>query len=329
MPQIMLRYDMRAPGFGTPAATLYGAALEQCAWADAQGLDRIQLSEHHGADDGYLPSPLVMAAAIAGCTRRLRLQIAAVILPLHDPLRIAEDIAVLDLVSGGRVEVVVGAGYVPTEFAMFERRLEDRPALVEEGVEVLKSAFTGEPFAYRGRRVRVRPRPVQRPRPPILLGGSSKAAARRAARIADGFVPALPHFYKDYLAELERLGKPAVPGGRAGPMFLHVSEDPDKTWARIAPHALHEVNSYGRWLHGTGTAGPFQPTEDADGLRTSRTYRVVTPDECVALAEKLGPTGALMLHPLMGGMPPELGWESLELFAAKVLPRIERGPGRA
>jgi alkanesulfonate monooxygenase SsuD/methylene tetrahydromethanopterin reductase-like flavin-dependent oxidoreductase (luciferase family) len=325
MTRILLRYDMRAPAFGAPPAALYAAALEQAAFGDAQGFDAVQLSEHHGADDGYLPSPLVLAAAIAGRTSRIRLEIAALILPLHDPLRVAEDVAVLDLASGGRVELVIGAGYVPAEFAMFERALADRPRLVEEGIRALESAWTGEPFEYRGRTVRVTPRPLQRPRPPLALGGSSPAAARRAARLADRFVPALPYLWKLYREERERLGLPVPPTGRVGPLFLHVAEDPDAAWARIAPHALHEANAYGRWMTETGTAGPYRPMADADALRASGMYRVLTPDACVALAEELGPSGTLLLHPLMGGLDPELGWSSLELFARRVLPRIRTG----
>jgi hypothetical protein len=82
------------------------------------------------------------------------------------------------------------------------------------------------------------------------------------------------------------------------------------------------VNGYGRWMSQTGTAGPYVPATDAAVLRASGLYRVVTPDECVTLAEKLGPDGTLLLHPLMGGLAPELGWASLELFASRVWPRI-------
>ncbi len=328
MPRILLRYDLRAPAFGAPIEALYAAALEQAAFADENGFDAVQVSEHHGADDGYLPSPLVMAAALAGRTRRLRLEIAALILPLHDPLRVAEDVAVLDLASGGRVELVIGAGYVPSEFAMFERQIADRPRLVEEGVQALKQAWAGEPFHFRGRTVRVTPRPLQRPHPPLALGGSSPASARRAARLADRFVPALPSLWKPYRQERERLGLPVPSTGPVGPLFLHVAEDPDAAWARIRPHALHEANGYGRWMAEAAVSGPYRPTTDADALRASGLYRVVSPEECVALAAALGPDGTLLLHPLMGGLPPELGWSSLELFATRVLPRIRTRESR-
>jgi hypothetical protein len=107
----------------------------------------------------------------------------------------------------------------------------------------------------------------------------------------------------------------------SGPLFVHVADDPDRAWAHIAPHALHETNSYGAWLAGAEGIARYAPADDADALRASGAYAVVTPDECVAMARS---TGALRLHPLMGGLPPELAWESLELVAAKVLPRLRQ-----
>lgn len=318
--RLSLRYDLRAPAFGPPAAALYEAALEQCAWAEDQGFEVVSLSEHHGADDGYCPSPLVLAAAVAGRTRRLRVLIAALLLPLYDPIRLAEDLAVLDLASGGRVDLVIGAGYRPEELAMFGREMSDWIPLVEEGVAVLRSAWSGEPFEYRGRRVVVTPRPARPGGPMLLMAGATRAAARRAARLGDGFLPVDPSLwpvYKDACGELNR--DPGPPPPPAGPLFLHVANDVDKAWSLIAPHALHEMNSYGAWLADADGIKRYTPTEDADALRVSGMYAVLTPEECVTMARA---NGGLMLHPLMGGLPPELAWESLELIASDVLPEV-------
>ncbi|TMK67330.1 MAG: LLM class flavin-dependent oxidoreductase [Actinobacteria bacterium] len=317
-----LRYDLRAPSFGPPAPELYAAALEQSTWADERGCSGITFSEHHGAEDGYLPSPIVMAGAAAARTKHARIAISALIVPFHDQLRLAEDLAVVDLISNGRLTVTIGAGYAIHEFAMFDIALADRARLVEETVATLRQAWTGAPFEFRGRNVLVTPKPVQPGGPPILLGGSTTGAAKRAARIADGFIPTAPKFMKVYLDELARLGKPVPASGSAGgPLFLHVADEPDAAWAQIAPHALHETNSYGAWARGS-TAAPYQPATDADELRRRGMYVVVTPDECVELARRLGPDANLTFHPLMGGLDPKLGWQSLELFVDRVLPQL-------
>ncbi len=113
-----------------------------------------------------------------------------------------------------------------------------------------------------------------------------------------------------------------------GPMFVHVAEDPEGAWAAIAPHALHEMNAYGRWAAESGARTGYQPVDDAETLRQSGMYAVVTPEGCLELARGLDEDSRLLLHPLMGGLSPELAWQSLELFAAKVLPRLPVSPRR-
>jgi len=327
MTYLVLKYDLRAPAFGTPTPELYRAAIEQCAWADRQGFGTLMLAEHHGSEDGYLPSPVALGCAIAAVTERMRIRVQAMILPFHDPLRLAEDLAVLDQISGGRAEITAAGGYVPAEFAMFGVDLKDRGRLVEESIQTLRQAWTGEPFDYRGRPARVTPRPVQSELP-IALGGASRAAARRAARLeAAAFIPAMPELHELYADECSRLGRQPAPPEVMGPVFLHVAEDPEAAWARIAPHALHETNAYGRWMQDSmGDQATYKPVEDAEALRRSGAYQVVTPEECLRIARELGPGGRLALHPLMGGMDPELGWESLRLVADRVLPHLDIEP---
>jgi alkanesulfonate monooxygenase SsuD/methylene tetrahydromethanopterin reductase-like flavin-dependent oxidoreductase (luciferase family) len=319
-----LRYDMRAPEFGAAQSDLFAACLDQCEWADELGFDSVGVLEHHGSEDGYNPAPFVLAGAIAARTKRIRIRLTALILPLHDPVRVAEDAAVVDQISRGRLELVIGAGYVAREFAMFGKSLDQRVPLQEEGIDVLEKAWTGEPFEYRGSTITVTPAPYRRPRPPIVLGGSSRGAARRAARIADGFEATLPEFESVYAEECARLGKPGPPPRRRGLpcMFLHVSDDPGSAWERIAPHALHETNSYGKWLAAAGTPAPYHSVEDVDALRASGLYLVLTPEELVERAVELGPDGVVGFHPLMGGLDPELSWSSLRLFESRVLPAL-------
>lgn len=320
MINMTLRLDMRSPSFGTPPKDLYGAGLEMAEWADKQGFVEVMLSEHHGAEDNYLPSPLILAAAIAARTQQIRMQVSALILPLHDPIRIAEDLAVVDNISNGRIEVVLAGGFVPSEFEMFQCPREERGKRIEEGIAFLRKAWTGEAFEYQGRQVKVTPRPVQQPGPPLLLGGSTKASALRAARLGDGYVPALPELYVLYLEECAKLGvEPSAPRNVGG-FSVFVAEDPDAYWSKIGPHALHENNSYARWYIEGNASGPYSHADTVEELRAAGLYQVLTPEEFIGLVEEVGPDCWIYFHPLVGGVDPDVGWECLETLASKVLP---------
>ena len=323
MAMVLLRYELRVPADATDdRGERYRTCLEQCAWGDKLGLDSVVLSEHHGAPDGYMPAPLIMAAAIAGGTKKIAINISALLLPLHDPVRLAEQLAVLDLASGGRVSFVAGLGYRYEEFEMAGVDRSRRAPILEEYVEVMRKAWTGEPFEWQGRTIQVTPRPLTKPHPLMMIGGSTEKAARRAARLGLGFSsaygdPALGDIYN------EECAKVGFAGGFAflpnGPGFVHVTEDPEKAWAQIGPHALYDGLTYQSWQTPGQRSAVDVKADDLEGVKASGVYRVVTPDECVALANELG---SVLLHPLMGGMPIQLGWESLELFESKVLPRI-------
>jgi alkanesulfonate monooxygenase SsuD/methylene tetrahydromethanopterin reductase-like flavin-dependent oxidoreductase (luciferase family) len=329
-PKIALRYDLRSPAFGPGERVLYDNAIEQVAWADKTGcFDWILLTEHHGADDGYCPSPIVLASAMAARTERLRILFAALILPLHDPIRLAEDLSVLDIVSHGRVDAVFAGGYRGAEFEMFGRALRERPDLMERGIDMVRKAWTLEHFEVDGRRISVTPKPIQPSGPPILLGGNSPAACRRAARIGDGFFPGSsdPSLKKVYVEHCRKIGRKPRIEFVAGPMFLHLAHDPEAEWHSLARYAVHEASSYADWMrNSSGPDGVYRAAVDAATLRRSGAYSVLTPDECVSLLEGMDPTGTVVLSPLMGGMEPKRGWESLRLFLDEVAPRLERAP---
>lgn len=322
MVHFTLAYDMRAPDFGARPIDLYTAAVDQSDWADGLGCAMISLMEHHASEDSYLPSPIVMGAAVAARTRQALISVGVMLLPLYDPLRAAEDLAVLDLLSNGRLRLVVGAGYRETEYAQFGLSLRKRPSLMERGIATLKQAWTGEPFEYEGRMVRILPRPVQSPRPDIVMGGSSKASAERAARIADGYFPVSLDLFEHYRQTLATMGKfvPEPITRRAHYPFLYISHNPDEAWERIAPHALHESNSYGRWAREANSDyASFQEMPDAAALRATGTYKILTPAQCIELYKA---EGTLSFKPLMGGLDPTFAWESLKLFEQEVLPKL-------
>ncbi len=315
------RFDLRNPGIaGTTMADRYAAALDMAQWADALGCISIAVSEHHGSPDGYLPSPIPMVAAMAARTSNVRFMIAALIAPFHDPLRLAEDLIVLDNLSRGRVDLIVGGGYVHEEFAMFDVPMSERGWRVTEAVTVLRAAFSGEPFEYRGRIVHITPAPSRPGGPTISLGGSSQPAAVRAARIADGFVPTTPDVWPFYRAEVQKLGRPDPgPSPVGATQVVALAADPDEGWEQMAPFFLHENNAYGVWQAQDDMASPYHTVAGIDELRATGQYRVLTPEQFVE-EQKAAPLPFAMLHPLCGGMPIELAWSSLRLFEHDVLP---------
>lgn len=317
-----LRFDLRHPSFSPVSASeRYRACVDMCEWADARGAFFIGLSEHHGAEDGYLPAPLPLAAAIAARTQHVMINVGALIAPFHDPLRLAEDVAVVDLISGGRLSLIIGGGYVPSEFEMFGVEPSERPRRVTDAVTTLRAAWTGEPFEHRGRTVTVRPVPTNDGGPMLLLGGTSEAAARRAARIADGFVPSDLGCWEHYRDECLALGRPDPGPGRAeaGGEVVVLAEDPDAAWEELGPYFLHETNTYGRWAEESGLPSPYRSARDVDELRARGQYRVLTPDDHRAELESLEDEPVALLHPMVGGIPPELAWRHLHLFEAAFL----------
>jgi alkanesulfonate monooxygenase SsuD/methylene tetrahydromethanopterin reductase-like flavin-dependent oxidoreductase (luciferase family) len=317
---LSLHYDFRAPAIGPVPSVIYRTALEQCAWADALGFSRVVISSHHGCDDDYGPSPLIAATALASVTNAMRL-VPIIALPLYHPLHVAEDTAVLDQISAGRLDLLVVAGYRPNEFAMFGSSMSARGALMEEGVQAIRTAWTGEEFELRGHKVRVSPRPYQRPGPAIVIGGDTRAAARRAVRIGDGYAPMAGgdswKYYQEACAEFGRPVPPPFSGQRAH--FIHVTEDPEAAWPKLAPHLLHVNNSYAQWMTEAGGTQSFVHASTVDDLKASDAWKVLTPDECVSSAREWG---GIMFDPMCGGIAPELAWASLELVRDKVVPKL-------
>jgi len=328
--ELCITFDMRAPLFGAQRNYLYDTALDQVAWADALGFDVVGLGEHHGAEDGYNPSPLILASAMAARTRHIRLRTSVLLAPLYDLPRLAEDAAVTQIIANGRLLLGIGAGYRPSEFESYGRRLEDRWRLMGEACEFLRLAWRGEPFEWQGRQCCITPRPEPFA-PPILLGGSSPAAARRAAHIADSWFPPLDaRLWAPYRDECLALGR-EDPGDypAQGPIFLWISEHPDQDWDLLYPHILHQLRSYAGWTAAAfgKPAGPYAQGLDEATIRRSTAYRVVTPEQALALAAELGPHSVLYLNPLLAGIHPRESWRMLRLFEERVMPYLETTQG--
>lgn len=322
-----ISFDMRSPSWATPTHELYAAAVEMAAYADKIGIDRIGLMEHHGSDDGYLPQPFTLASAMAAVTTHIRFILGAVILPLHDPVVIAEQIALVDLISNGRLSVIFGAGYVPFEFATFKKSMSDRGKLMDLNIETVLRALHGEKFECDGRPVYVRPLPVQEPEDIILVGGGVEASARRAARFGVGFGPMNAALVPLYLSECERLGKKVRQFNRPTPgipISIHLCEDPDQGWAAIEKHAVHVITEYAKMAEaeGKGSNSPFSGMTDPKVLRQAGLFACWTPDELIAKVPAINDAGTFGFQPLLGGLAPEEGWKSLKLLEATI-PRLK------
>ena len=323
-PVFTMRFDLRAPAFGAPTTELYATAVEMAAWGDEHGCLAGIVSEHHGSPDGYLPSPLLLASALAARTERLPIQVAALLVPLHDPIELAEQMAVLDILSRGRVSYVCAIGYRPEEYAMFGRAMKGRGVRLERCIEALRQAWTGEPFEFEGRPVRVTPRPTTPGGPMLMMGGGSPAAIRRAARLgmgvmAQGGDPTLEGLYREACEEAGTTPGMFLNPGPEVVTSAFVSEDPDRAWHELGPHLLHDARMYAEWM-GDAASASKSVAGDIQALRAEQgAYRIFTPEEAVAYVKA---NGVLLTQPLCGGLPAKLAWPSLELIANRVMPAL-------
>jgi alkanesulfonate monooxygenase SsuD/methylene tetrahydromethanopterin reductase-like flavin-dependent oxidoreductase (luciferase family) len=320
-----IRFDLRAPATGAPAPDLYAAALEMCGFAESRGCRAVVLCEHHTSSDGYLPSPTVFAAAVAARTTTLPIVIAVELLPLYDPIRLAEEMAVLDNLSRGRVHHTLAIGYRPVEYEMYGVDFHRRGRIADEKLALLLEAKTGEPFVHGGRRIHVTPAPYTPGGPRLSWGGGSVAAARRAGRNGLGFqaVKAGPELREAYEAAAREAGY--EPGlchlaSPEDPAVVFVADDLDRAWDELGPYLMHDVRMYGSWNEGdTGTAG-ISFVQSAEELRAERrSHRIMTVDEAV---EAVRGGSVLSLHPLIGGCPPEIAWPYLRTVTDVVMDRV-------
>ena len=322
-----MRFDLRVPPFAdTTYATQYQAALEMVDWAEDIGVSNITLSEHHGDIAGFMSAPLTVAGAVLARTKRVTVTVSAALVPLHDPVRLAEQMATIDCMAPGRLSVVLGAGYRKLEFEMAGIDRAQRGKLVEECYEVCRAAWKGEPFTWRGRTVLVTPVPSSPEGPHLAIGGKTEIAARRAARLDAPFSPATADrgLSELYRSECIRLGyEPRLEGMGVKPMlagFVMISDDPEATWAEISQYAFYDAETYASWQEDSARSDWVVPQlQTADDLRTSGRYVVVTPQQCI---EQVNRDGGITFHPLMGGISPQLAWKSLHLFESAVLPHV-------
>lgn len=318
-----------APG-QQPDAAYYRERLEEAVYAEQLGFSAVWGSEHHAVEDAHLTQQLPYLAAVAARTERVRVGTGVLLLPLYRPRDVAEQAGVVDLLSGGRLILGLGAGYVEREFDAYGVDRSQRGRLLEEKVAWLRRAFAEGVAADGpgGTDLPVRPRPVQPGGPPLYLGGSAPRALDRVARIADGWF-ALAHFRWQRTAEqypllrqaLERAGRspegfPIVVG-----VHLRVSDDPERTWAtELAPAIAYQIDRYNDWA--TDRGKPRPAPIDVGRLKRSAVF-CDTPEGVVAALREFQ-AQLPFTHVAIWSRPPGISHEAacanLERVAREVAP---------
>lgn len=319
----LMRFDLRAPGAtAAERSDLYRATLDMAAWAEENGCTSVAISEHHASDDGYLPSPLVMAAGVASVTSKISISVAAAVLAFYDPVRLAEDLIALDYLSRGRAFVILGLGYRPVEYELRGLDFARRGAIADEKLETLLDTLRTAGSDATG--PRVTPAPYTDPMPMLAWGGQSEAAARRAGRNGLGFLaqggdPGLKVAYEKAARDAgHEPGFCYIPE-QGAPQIVFVNDDLDQGWDEVGPAMLADAVSYHAWneaAHTTARTVSLSSATSVEELRAAGgAHRVVTAAEAAELARA---NGMLSLHPLCGGLSPDVAWPYLRRAAAAI-----------
>lgn len=282
---------------------------------DDAGVGTLVVSEHHAADDGYLPSPFSLASAMAAVTTRTPIVIALTILPLQDPVRLAEDIVTLDHLSEGRAMVVLGLGYRRVEYELYGVDFARRGAIADAKLARLLDLLDGRTTPV------LTPRPLTRPRPLLAWGGGSVAAARRAGRFGLGFfgqtdAPELGVAYAEAAQQAGHEPGLCVLPSPAAPYAVFVDEDADEGWETVGSALLADAIAYRRWNLEAGAAAvaaertaSLSSAATVEDLRAELgAHRVVT---AAGARELIAEHGVLATHPLCGGLDPAIAWPYL------------------
>jgi alkanesulfonate monooxygenase SsuD/methylene tetrahydromethanopterin reductase-like flavin-dependent oxidoreductase (luciferase family) len=324
-------YDFRNPlQWRRPWADLYAETLEFIAWSESVGFEGAWVPEHHGADDGYAPSPMVALAAIAARTKTMKLGSAIALAPLYHPVRFAEECAVLDVLSNGRLEMAVAVGYRRSEADAFGVDFSTRGRRTDEFLEIVRRLWGGESFSYEGKHFALKnasiaPTPI-RGHIPLYVGGFTDKALERAARYGDGYF-GNEDVCDLYLQKLRACGKdPAGARIRIQGLFVVVAQDPEKAMHELAPHFHYVNNAYGRWLNedraATGFAATLLKPMTLEAFKASGILRILTPGQAIDFFNEMLARRPVEHFMMMApaGLPAAKFSEYAQVFANEVIP---------
>lgn len=325
-----LMYDCRRPPDSAMTMTdVYDATIAQAELADQLGFDHVWFTEHHFLPDGYLPAFQPVAGAIAARTSQIRISTDIALLPLYHPIRLAEELAVLDHISHGRIELGIGMGYVPEEFKAFGVPLKNRVSMTEEGIEILRGAWGPGPFSFHGKRyaiddIDVYPKPVQPGGPPLWIAAMSTAGAMRAARFGTNLLP------QGKRAEVLDPWREAVAADGVDPATrrvgiirsFYVSDDRERDWPILRDAERFRMSVYDTFMKATpDDYGWREPGGIPQGSFMG------TPDECVAeivsFVREFGVTD-IASSGLPPGVDPEFMNANIARLTDDVLPEVRR-----
>ncbi len=310
----VLRFNFASPqGEPRRQGKLISAALELAQWGESRGIPMVSVDEHHATGQGWSCNPIMAAAMFLARTERLIASVDCALGPLWNPLRLAEDIALVDNMSRGRLHTTVGLGYRTVEYEALGVDFSQRGKLMDALVERMLSVWSGAGT-------------WTRPHPPLYIGGGARATARRAARfglplsLAD-YLPDIDAHYRELCATAGITPFVIMPGPiNRGMIYLH--EDPDRAWSELGDHILWEAVTYGGWSTDERSLMHLPGVQTLDEVKASGRYRFLTPGQLIAEVRDSENYGPLVLHPLVGGMPIDEAWKSVQLLTDTVLPAL-------
>ena len=313
----------------------YQQALNQVELAEELGFDSVWLEEHHGTSRHYHPSPFIFLAGFATRTERILLGTDIAILPLYHPVRLAEDVAQLDVMSQGRVILGVAIGYREEEFAAFQTPLKGRGTQFEEMIDLIKRLWTQDNVTFESRRYALsgftlEPKPLQQPRPPIWLGGWGKLSIQRAAALGDAWIPGptanlakLKEAQGRYNEHLKSLG--LVAHSRPRPLTRDVVIAPSEAEAEeLAQNYLLPAyrDEYSTWSHPLIGTSDSTATDILAELRKDR-FIIGSPSQVIEqiayFKEQFG-MDHLVCRLHFPGMPPDQVLAAVRLIGEEVIP---------
>jgi len=324
-------YDFRNPPPWRRAwADLYAETLEVIAWTESIGFEGAWIPEHHGADDGYVPAPLVALAAIAARTKTIKLGSAIALAPLYHPVRFAEECALLDILSNGRLEMAVAVGYRRREAEAYGVDFSSRGRRTDEFLEIVRRLWAGETLSHEGKyfclkNASISPLPP-RGRIPLYIGGFTDKALARTAKYGDGYF-GNEDICDLYQEKLRDAGKdPAAARIRIQGLFVAVADDPENALHELAPHFHYVNNAYGAWLNedraSTGFDQSLLQPMTLDAFKRSGILKILTPGQAIdrfnGMLAKAPVEHFMMMRP--PGLPAPRFAAYAELFAKEVMP---------